>query len=251
MKSVQKMLADFEANKEDGVFPKIKRTDVAAGIKERLTHPEKIDQGSSSLCGPAALMFAVLKKSPALYVRYVTSLYDTGSGALGDSFGIWVKPGTDCKNCDPGGELPVVDWVALASLRDSENDFTDYQHPSDKAAGITPPVTLGLWLKHCGFSDRRNETNLFATKDKQNLELASGLHRKQHTVCLFCKGDTLNSIKGGYFSTPSHWVVMTRPAIFNRGVVSLQVFSWGKLKDLNMPEDTFFSTYFGFVSGKA
>lgn len=248
--SVQKMLADFEAKKGNGEFPKIKRADVAKGIRARLANPELIDQGGSSLCGPAALMFAVLRKSPTLYVRYVTTLYDTGSAALGDSPGIWVNPGSDCRNCEPGGELPAVDWVALASLRDSENDFTDYQDPSDQAAGITPPVTLGLWLKKCGFEDRRNETNSFATKDKENLELASGLHHRQHTVCLFCKGDTLKSIKGGWSSIPSHWVVMTRPAKFNKDHVSLQVFSWGELKDLNMLASTFFSTYFGFVSGK-
>ena len=89
-------------------------------------------------------MFSVLRKDPWLYVRYVISLYDNGHGALGDSPGIWVKLGMDCKNFKPNGKIPPVDWIVLASLRDSENDFIDYQDTSDKAAGITPPVTLGL-----------------------------------------------------------------------------------------------------------
>jgi hypothetical protein len=112
------------------------------------------------------------------------------------------------------------------------------------------PATLSLWLKKCGFTDRQNETNLYFTKGKGNLTDASDLHTKGHTVCLFCKGDTIRGIKGGRTSVPSHWAVMTKPATFSGDAVALQVHSWGALKDLNVNLDVFLSTYFGFVSGK-
>lgn len=245
-----KEIDDFAKKKEKGVFPNISRNEVAQGLRERVKQPELIDQGNSSLCGPAALMFCVLSKSAKLYVNYVTSLYDTGQAALGDSPGIFVKPGQDCKSCAPGSELPAVDWVALASLRDSENDLIDYQDPSDKVGGITSPSMLSVWLKLCGFEARANETNIYFTKDKENLVEASDKFRKQHTVCLLCKGDTVNGIKGGLASTPSHWVVMTRPASFNKDMVALEVFTWGRKRNLNMKLSTFLSTYFGYVSGK-
>ncbi len=245
--SVQKMIADFEAKSGQGAFPKISRKTVAAGLKARVGGPHTIKQGRSSLCGPAALLFIVLSRDAEAYVKYVTKLYDDGKAALCN---MWVTPGADCRDSDPAGDPPEVDWVSLAALRDSENDFTDYQDPSDKVAGITSPSILSVWLKRCGFGDRKNETNVFFTKDKDNLIKASDLHRKGHVVCLLCKGDTLKKIKGGITATPSHWVVMTRPASFSKGSVALQVFSWGELHDLNMSEDIFFSTYFGFVSGK-
>src|SRR5262249_20072935 len=162
-----------------------------------------------------------------LYVRYVTSLYDAGSAALGDSPGIWVEPGDDCKNFDPGNKIPPVDWVALASLCDSENDGFDYQDTSDKAAGITLPATLSYWLMKCDFSSRRNETNAFATKGQDNLELASSLKLQGHRVILFCKGATLRGEEGGWYDIPTHWATMTKAATFSGDDVSLQVQSWG------------------------
>ena len=250
MSRATRMIDAFAAKSEDGVFPNISRSDVANGMRARLKNPELIDQASSSLCGPAALMYAVLCKSPYFYVRYITGLYDTGFGALGDSFGIAVRPGPDCRAADPSGELAGVDWVALASLRDSENDFIDYQGPSDKAGGITMPVSLSLWMGKCGFADRKNETNVLMTASESNLKDAADLHRGGHTVCLFCKGDTLRGTAGGVTTTPSHWVVMTREAVISKNNVTMQVFSWGQFFELNMPKATFFSTYFGFVSGK-
>jgi hypothetical protein len=195
-------------------------------------------------------MFAVLRKDADLYVDYVISLYDNGHGALGDSPGIWVAPSDGCLKFDPAGKIPPVDWVALASLRDSDNNGWNYDDTDDEFAGITMPSTLSVWLKKCGFTDRRNETNLYACKGKSNLKEASDLHTKGHTVCLFCKGDTLRRIKGGLTSVPSHWAVLTKPVTFSGSSVALQLFSWGKLYDLNVALDVFLSTYFGYVAGK-
>ncbi|MDA1013047.1 MAG: hypothetical protein O3A00_01180 [Planctomycetota bacterium] len=245
-----KEIDDFAKKTDAGVFKNISRSNVVTGLKARVAKPELIDQGTSSLCGPAALMFSVLRKDAKQYVKYVTSLYDTGQAALGDTFGIFVKPGEDCKKFTPSNDISAVDWIALASLRDSENDFLDYQSPKDQTAGITSPSILSVWLKQCGFADRKNETNVFFTKDKANLVEASDLHKKQHTVCLLCKGDTVKNIKGGVTTVPSHWVVMTRPVSFVGDNIALEVFTWGGKRSLNMPLSTFLSTYFGFVSGK-
>jgi hypothetical protein len=241
---------DFAGKSGNGMFPKITRSKVADGLRERVNKPWAIDQGRASLCGPAALVFAVARKSAQEYVDYVTELYDTGSARLTDHWIIPVEPGSDCRNADPAGDPPGVDWVALASLRDSENDFVDYQDPEDQVAGITSPSMLSVWLKHCGFGSRVNKTNVFFTKDRENLEEASRLHNAGHTVCLLCKGDTVKGIPGGWSSTPSHWVVMTRAPQFSSGSVSMKVFTWGQDRELSMSQSVFFSTYFGFVSGK-
>ena len=245
--SALKVIEEFEAKSGNGMFPNISRADVASGLRERVGQPETVDQGESSLCGPAALMFAILSKNPEEYAKYVTSLYDTGQGTLPTN--LVVKPSHDCRHAAPGGKVSAVDWVSLASLRDSENSI-DYEDPSDQVAGITSPSMLSVWLKRTGFEARQNETNVFATKGKDNLEKASKFHDAGHTVCLLCKGDTLKKITGSWYSVPSHWVVMVRAAKIDKEYVTLKVFSWGQFYELNMTHSTFFSTYFGFVCGK-
>ena len=248
--SVTKIIDNFAKQSGNGAFPNISRSDVVKGLRERVRDPWKIDQGAASLCGPAALLFSVLKRDPEMYVKYVTNVYNDGEAALGKTWGIWVTPSKACRSHDPAGKMPAVDWVALASLRDSENDVWSYSSTEDQASGITPPVTLSLWMKETGFTDRKNETNLFWTKGKENLKTASGLHLQGHRVSLFCKGDTLKKKEGGTFSIPTHWVVITKGAVFTGDKVKIQLFSWGTLYDIDVELDVFLSTYFGFVSGK-
>jgi hypothetical protein len=73
-----------------------------------------------------------------------------------------------------------VDWVALASLRDSTNLFSDYQSHTNAAAGITLPGTLAGWFSASGFSQVENRTNLVFDSD---LRLGSFSSRPGSAAC--------------------------------------------------------------------
>ena len=74
---------------------------------------------------------------PHLYTQYVIDLYRTGEARIGD---LHVKPSAGCRAYQsPRDKIHPVDWIALASLRDSENSFLDYSSANDTAAGITIP----------------------------------------------------------------------------------------------------------------
>lgn len=59
-----------------------------------------------------------------------------------------MTPSADCRAFSPLSgpyDIKDVDWVALASLRDS-SQFQDYQTPSQRFAGITLPADVAFWL---------------------------------------------------------------------------------------------------------
>src|SRR5579872_4965096 len=138
----------FASGSGGGAFKKIARAAVAAGLRERVQDPNGIKQGSSSLCGPAALIRTIAFTDPVAYVAFVTSLYDTGHGQLGD---LKVTAGGDLLGYAPGSNVPAVDWIPLASIRDSENWFFDYQSADNEFAGITLPSHMESWFKKIGF----------------------------------------------------------------------------------------------------
>ena len=78
-----------------------------------------------------------------------------------------------------------MDWIPIASLRDSENWFFDYQDVNDATAGITMPSALESWFRKVGYREIVNETNVFLTKDEDCLRRASALWAKDYWVCLF------------------------------------------------------------------
>ena len=187
----RELVRKFAAKSAGGVFAHLKRSDIAVGLLKRLDDPGLICQGTSSLCGPAALLFNYASQRPAEYVRFVTLLYELGAASLGN---LTAKPGSDLRNYGATsaskkiGNRTVlidpepVDWIALASIRDSENWFFDYQSVKDKVAGITMPGTLEDWFKKAGFKKVRNVTNVYFTKDEATAKRAVRSGEKKGTM---------------------------------------------------------------------
>lgn len=244
-----------------GVFRCILRSAVARGLLERIRVPSTINQAASSLCGPAALLYDLATRDPVAYASYVIALYETGVGYLGT---LEVKPGTDLREHDPGTTVEASDWIALASLRDSENYFFDYQEAANEFAGITLPGELEDWFRRTGYTDVVNEARVVVDEDEENIRQADGLLRSGYRVCLFIHSNMLNkSTQSEWSATPDHWVVLTSPVSFGTAVVgtearrtvSFRIYTWGQGRR-GVPEtgvltvDEFLDNYYGFVAAR-
>jgi hypothetical protein len=220
------LVAAFAARAGGGVFPHIQRIDVALGLRARVDRPSLISQQSSSLCGPAALVFDLATNDPVRYAQYVIDLYERG---VADVRQLHVKAGDDLRAYDPSGLIDPADWIALASLRDSDNFFFDYQSVDNEFAGITLPGDLEGWFKKIGYTKVINDTNLMTDKDEANIREADRLYKDDYWVCLFINANMLSAATQDQGSTTaSHWVVLTSPVTIAGGKISFQVFTWGK-----------------------
>jgi hypothetical protein len=243
----------FEKSGGQGSWPHISKAEVAAGARERVMDASKLDQGSSSLCGPTSLLYSLIKKNPEAYATYITSLYNNGSAKIGS---LEVKPRSDTRNYKvPKDKIHPVDWMGLASLRDSENLALSYSSVDDEAAGITMPGKLTDWFNKAGFGGVRNVTNVVFTKSKSDIEAADNLRKQGYRVCLFINADMLALAKQNKKSVlPDHWVVLSGPVNFFEGDrISLTVFTWGegmravpRSGDLSL--SSFLNNFYGYVA---
>ena len=236
-----------------GAFSLIERTEVAQGLSTRIQRPGQISQRSSSLCGPASLLFSVARTRPNEYAQFVVDLADKGDAKLGK---LRIEPGQDLKRHLPAkGSIDPSDWIALASIRDSENWFFDYQSASDQVAGITIPSSLASWYKKAGYTDIRNETNLYFIKDEANANMASTLYRKGFKVALFISANMLDTkSKTTSSTTPDHWVVLTSKIKIGANV-SFTVYTWGDPRRRvpqtgSLSKKDFLNNYYGYVACK-
>ena len=249
--SAQTRIAEFAAGSGTGTFPGIARADVITGLRERVANPTTQDTSNVNLCGPATLFYCVLNDNPDLYTQYVIDLYTTGRARLGT---LEVRPGTDCRNCRPDrSQIAPVDWIALASLRDSENTILDFDSVNDASAGITMPHSLASWLIACGYTQVRNETNVFITKGRSELDTVHQLRLQARRVCLFINANMLDTGRNANRSLhPDHWVVLTSPAGIVNGNVSLQVYSWGQIYAVtptgSLDVGHFTRNFYGFIA---
>ena len=270
--SVTSLMAEFALKTGPGAFSKLTRQAFTAGLRARIANPDSVNQASTSLCGPSALMRSLLMDNPELYVRYATSLFETGEAQLGK---LVVKPGSDCRNCNPGTKIDAVDWVTLASLRDSENDVFDYDDPSDQAGGITMPEDLAGWFEKVGYVNVVNQTNVYFSKSRRDIETAVHMESAGNRVCLFVEAAVVEKKAKGssMLSIPDHWVMLNRSRGmrahfgtfwdangqnwgFDGDRVELEIWSWGRIlsftesEPLSYRPDDFSGLFFGFVSAQ-
>lgn len=180
-------------------------------LLKRIKDPYVIDQGYSSLCGPNVVMRCLAESRPLEYVSYVLDLYEFGEAKIGD---LVVKPSLACLNAtnkrvgSGKSSIAAADWIALASLRDSENGIFDYQSTNNQVSGITLPSTVEHWFKKIGYTNVANRTNLFWDKGLDTLVKAQKAYASGHHVCLFINAK-LVSLPFSTMLTPNHWVVLS------------------------------------------
>jgi len=270
------LVQKFAARSGGPAYPNLglSRTLFAQALMDRINSPTMIDQGATSLCGPAVFLYNVLKREPEDFARYVTDLYETGRAKIGS---LEVKPGADCRSYRVvAGDVAAVDWVALASLRDGGNALLDYQSPSNEAAGITMPGTLASWFRAANFRQVENRTNVFFDSDLSTLVKASNLFAAGSVVCLLIGANLLTGSPGGT-TIPDHWVSLSSPVRVGgapvgplaplgdkvntdpklaKAAVSFDVFSWGETsypvtkRRSGLTVETCIDYFYGYVAAK-
>lgn len=242
------LVDDFAKGQPGKGFARISRQDVVDGLRVRIADPSKVDQSAASLCGPAAFFYCLLEEMPHLYTQYVIDLYMTGEAKLG---GLHIKPSSGCRAYQPPlDKIHPVDWIALASLRDSENTLFDYSSADDTAAGITMPKGLAGWFQKLGWK-ARNTTNVFFTKGRSEVNECIRNFPNGH-ICLFINMQMLNALKFAHHSvTPNHWVVLTKPMVVQQDMIKFGVYTWGRLLDIPQTGsyvlDGFYRNFYGYV----
>jgi hypothetical protein len=233
-------------------FPRIDQADVVAGLRERVNDPSKQNQGAASLCGPAAFFYCVLNYKPELYVQYVIDLFTTGKARIGS---LKVEPSLACRVYKPPADkIAPVDWIALASLRDSENTIMDYSSADDTTAGITRPRAIVSWLRDIGYQAVRDDTNYYFCKGRKEIEAFDKEVRVSRDVCLLVNDNILDpgtqNLKSHFCN---HWIVADDPPELKGDQIDISVYSWGKIYKIpnagSLSIRDFSLNFYGYVSG--
>ncbi len=230
----------------------IKKTDLVTGLKDRISTPDNIDTTVVNLCGPGAFFRYLAMDDPVMYVQAVISLWETNAALLGKRT---FKPTYSLRIATPASGMDAVDWVPLASLRDDENTVLNYDDADGGLSGLTMPAAMEKWFKQAGYTDVKNVTNVFFTKDKANIMEADRLRSTGYRVCLLIHADMLKSAKQNNKSVfPNHWVGLSDPVTISGDDFSTKVHSWGKIMPVpaigTMKLDTFLKNYYGYVAAK-
>ncbi|TLX24422.1 hypothetical protein FE904_16350 [Chryseobacterium indologenes] len=210
-------------------------------------HPERINQSGTSLCGMACVFYLFAKEQPAAYKKFAKELFRTGESTYKS---YTAKPSIDIleKKINTKGfplnssDMPLVDYVTMASTRNTDNP--KYKGGDEEFQAINwPNVVINLCEKLLGYSDVHskgvyNPIKPLATStmemqikiDDINKQLSNG-----YRLMLMIDSDLIQDIWDKK-SFDLHWVVLETPITWDyepgffkskKDEVMFKVYSWG------------------------
>lgn len=208
------------------------------------------DQSGTWLCGPAAYFFCLLNSRPDIYKTIVKKLWETGNVKVGS---LEITPKINgarlvsnfyYENGNP--RIPPIDWITLASLRDSENKVLPVKSYDSAIidgslggwAGITMASDMKSWLQNTGFTVIEEYSNMTGANYGIIYEINKHAGHDNYIISL-----TSSDILEGSNSArvPNHWIVWTDKLRTKDGVpfsgsslltlknLKLCLFSWGEV----------------------
>lgn len=214
------------------------RSDFSTRLTKLVSEPGSLHQGGYPWCMPAAFLYCMLRRFPDLVAGYGLTLYDTGSGELGD-LETSVLP--ELQNFDlpryvrgalQGQALPAsapmidvehVDWILMAGIVDSALSPYDFGGPIDFR-----PSLLGLPEE---VEDFFEETDLYSSVGVTRLsasmtppELFELLNEPDADIVLV--GQLKRFADGLTDKTVGHATVLTDVRL-ESAVLKAKFWSWG------------------------
>jgi hypothetical protein len=250
------LVCDFLRRVGRGQWPNLDRDEIGVGLLMRLAYPGSIDQDQTNLCGPASMLFNLLRDRPGEYIGFAIHLYERGEAKM---VNITIKPKEALRSFSPPSwQIAPVDWLTLASLRNSEDWFLHYDSTDGTLSGATTPMELAGWFNRARYSDVREDANLVRhQRSTANMDEASRLFSAGYRVCMLI-GSNLIDIKHQAESSDirdDHWVVLQSTIDRSGGNVKMTIFTWGdehrQVPEKGMlPLDDFLMNYYGYVAAK-
>ncbi|ULJ59370.1 hypothetical protein [Wielerella bovis] len=203
------------------------------------------NQKSTSLCGPAAYFYCLLKERTDLYIKAVRELWEEGQTKIGQleiKAGDAAKPSNFFEDDGTTPRISGIDWITMGSLRDSENFMWDYDNPTNEIAAISAPWEMHDWLKKSGAKNLQNLTTLTSSNLKNLLEINEYAKKGYRVVQLMSSPNIFNGATTPNFK--AHWIVWESPLrhvidglpIHSQSrltdIVDLDLFTWGEVKNL-------------------
>ena len=244
-------IAAFEQSKFPGIWPAIQKPQLIAEMRSRVQDPFQVNQGQQPFCGPASLLFELIRRHPLKYVQICRNLYQLGGFSTKTK---WIYPSPELLADQGNPQMPVVDWMVLSTLRESENFLFPVQTNSHEIirniAGMTKPWEMQGWLQEILNYQNVQFTSAFLTRDLQVLQQSANIINSGGVALALVTSEGLLQGDSHPIPFPNHWVALVGNAAIKNNRVSFDIFTWARKMHIDVAEDRFKSHFWGVVTGQ-
>lgn len=256
---VQAALTAFAQSPHPGVWPHLDKAQIVREMRSHLHNPYTVNQGHQPFCGPASVLFELVRKFPLRYVECCQSLYETGGLQATAQF---IQTSERLRQASKDiVNLGPADWMMLATLRESENLIFPVEPNAPEIirnlAGMTKSWEMLGWVREILGYDHADYMHTYVLRDLTALKKAQAVIDKGGVAFGLITANSLLSKTPPKVTTPNHWVALVgnidiQKGTFGRhdsGQVSFDVFTWAKKMHVDVNEGIFEDGFWGVVLG--
>lgn len=250
---------DFENSIAPSLWPNLDKKQVVADMRSRINDPFLVNQGGQPFCGPAAILFELVRKQPLRYAQICRSLFETGSCQTQTKH---VEAPPRLRQSQGQLRMSQADWMVLATLRNSENLIfpVDPNAPEiiRNLSGMTKSWEMNGWAREVlGYTNvKYDHTYIFGELDA--LQEAANAIAKGGVAFALITAEGLLENQHPLVPYPSHWIsllgnISIQPGTFgqpNSGKISFDIYTWAQKRHVDVSQDTFKDYLWGIVMGE-
>ncbi|WP_017297530.1 hypothetical protein [Nodosilinea nodulosa] len=252
-------LTAFAQSTHPGVWPGLEKTEIVREMRSHLHNPYSVNQGQQPFCGPASVLFELIRKFPLRYVALCRSLYETGGFHATTRF-IQTSEALRQASKDISAMGPA-DWMVLATLRESENLIFPVEPNAPviirNLAGMTKSWEMLGWVREILGYGHADYLHTYVLRDLTALRKAQAVIDQGGVAFGLITANSLLSKTPPNITTPNHWVALVGNIEIQKGTfghhdsgqVSFDVFTWAKQVHVNVSEGVFEDGFWGVVLG--
>ncbi len=250
------VLSSFRASTITGPWLHLHKNIIIDEIENRLSDPKLVNQAHTPLCGPAAILFELIRKRPLTYIRICQELFENGQFVT--PLGRTIRPNESLFatpfNLDTTvTPLAEVDWMLMATMRDAANAIFDVQHDEDWVgglSGISTPSEMKEWALELLEYSNIYYLQTYLYNEEGALALANAMTAVGGVAFILMDGRVLKEEPIRVYR-PSHWVAYIGgyQGPDRNDMVSYECYTWGGVRRFSSSLETFEDCTFGVVVG--
>jgi hypothetical protein len=257
-------IAAFEQSATPSLWPHLEKQAIVTEMRSRINDPFKVNQGRQPFCGPASILFELIRKQPLRYVQLCRNLFEQGSFQAKTK---QVYASERLRHASKGNlQMGQADWMVLATLRDSENLLfpVDPEAPElmRNLSGMTKSWEMKGWTKEILGYEQVKYNHTYLLGDMRALQSAARVIETGGVAFMLVTangllGQTTPDKQDLPVAMPNHWITLLGNVSIQKGSfgkhdsghVSFDVFTWAKQMHVDADEEPFERFLWGIVFG--
>ncbi|MBF2026638.1 MAG: hypothetical protein IGS48_07715 [Oscillatoriales cyanobacterium C42_A2020_001] len=251
LKQAEAAITDFETAIAPGVWTLLDKKTLIAEMRDRVRNPYKINQGGQPFCGPASVLFELVRKNPVRYVEICRNLYQLGGFHGATRF---ITSSEELRRATYGNlRMGQADWMILATLREMENILFPVEPNAPDVirnlAGMTKSWEMRGWVQEIMGYKRVDYLYTFLNNDIQAITKASEILRQGGVAFALITADGMLNDKPPMIPMPTHWISLVGNISVQKDTVNLDIYTWSKKLHLQMDHGSFKKYLWAVVTG--